>query len=235
MRQNHGMHPSRGCWASKQLTIFSRGWVMPAVISNMHYDGPNPELVIPVVNLAFNDFKPATAPAHELDGHNVEYLTDLNEARDSCFDHGDIHRAFPISDRGLDWMDAEEQHRDSWRENGINWSNLQEHMLSSQAWTAKTKFWDWEPRVVGQIASEGRKVIGQKIRNVSQLAEDESEEIGDSIADMLTSIAHARAIRGATSEYWETMLRFLQHGFWVCGFSGTWPDSGRYRLWYPVK
>ena len=198
----------------------------------MNYDGPNPELVIPVIRLAFEDFTPASGPSTALDDSAVEYITDYPSARDSCFDHGDINRAFPISDRGLELIAAEKQHWDSWRETGMNWNTLQEHMLSAQVWTNDTKFWSWAPKIIGDIASKAWEPIANKLRSVSSLSEDESKAVGEVISDMLTSVAHARAIRGTSSDYWELIFKFLQLGYWVCGYTGTWPDDGQYRLWY---
>ena len=196
----------------------------------MKYEGPNPDLVEPVLEMAQSGFQPATSPDATIE--DVAFTTDVESATEQSFsqDFDPLIQLDPTGVRLMGLTDVDQN-------NGWLLRDILNNMVASEVWTTEYHEWASENRGVTDAISEAcdtwRSVSDRILAAAPGLDEDSITDIGEDIAGILLYTAYSRAYHGKTGTYYDKLFGYTRLGYWPCGFNGTWLNSGQHVLWYP--
>lgn len=96
------------------------------------------------------------------------------------------------------------------------WTDIREHMagreLRGRSYTLHRKR---DPGCADRVFERVDKVLA---------THPQAHEVSEDIATDLYHCALARYLHGVSFGFWERMLFVYRHGYWPCGWSGTFPD-----------
>ena len=98
----------------------------------------------------------------------------------------------------------------------LGWTDMREHMagreLSGRSYTLHLKR---EPACFHDVYHRVDKILA---------SHPEASEVSEDIASDLYRCALSRYLHGARYGFWERVLFVYRHGYWPCGWRGTFPD-----------
>ncbi|QDV41088.1 hypothetical protein Enr13x_09260 [Stieleria neptunia] len=200
------------------------------IFALMKYEGPNPYLVMPVLEMAQSGFRPATSPNAAIE--NVVFTADVESATERSFSQ-DFEPLIPLDAAGIRLMGL--SHPDETA--GWLWRDILSNMIAQEVWTTEYHEWARENREVRGAIFEAcdtwRSISDRILSTAPALDEDIVTDIGEDIAATLLYTAYSRAFHGKTETYYDLLFGYIRLGYWPCGFNGKWLNSGQHVLWYP--
>lgn len=216
------------------------------------YQGPNKDLVDEVLDFAFSDQILRVAPSlSDVPGPPPLVLTNMVEALDTAGGWGDL-ADFPVSPkwewgpRGGGEAAIPREHCAPGDE-PLDWQDLLGNLTAHYVWT--TAWYDWKKRHAEQMRVI--KALAVKWNADTRMHLDEHLEailpegtpgpdgsrgyyrfgVVKWVTSNLSMCAENRAYNGLTENFWEQLFSVYRAGYWPCGWSGRWPQPGRFIVW----
>jgi hypothetical protein len=101
-------------------------------------------------------------------------------------------------------------------EASLGWTDMREHMAGRELrGRSYTLHFRRDPSCFDRVFDHVDRILA---------SHPEAREVSEDIASDLYHCALARYLHGARYGFWERVLFVYRHGYWPCGWSGTFPD-----------